>query len=157
MKRKMSVLGEVFALDASVVVKWFKKGEDLEQEALSLRDKILESKVDAVSSEWLLLEVVRALVKVNYPRGKIEEAYSTLKEITSLGFIKAVPVGKVLDKAKEIEVALSLFASDAVYLATAIINHATLISEDKHLLNRNVVNYAQREGIKIISLKEKIW
>jgi len=153
----MSILGEAFALDASVVVKWFKKGEEFEWEALSLRDKILGSKVYAVTSEWLLLEVVRALVKVNYPRDKIEAAYSTLKEITSLGFIEAVPVGKALDKAKEVEISLSLFASDAVYLATAIINHATLISEDKHLLNRDAVNYAQREGSKIISLKEKIW
>ena len=153
----MSILDKVFALDASVVAKWLKKGEELEQEALSLRDKILGSKVCAVTSEWLLLEVVRALVKVNYPRNKIEEAYSTLQEIASLGFIEAVPIGKALDKAKEIEIALSLFASDAVYLATAIINHATLISQDKHLLNRDVVNYARREGVKIISLKERIW
>ena len=80
-----------------------------------------------------------------------------LKEITSLGFIEAIPVRKALDKAKDVEIALSLFASDAIYLATAIINHATLISEDKHLLNRNVMNYAQKEGVKIISLKEKIW
>ena len=80
-----------------------------------------------------------------------------MKEITSLGFIEAVPVGKVLDKAAEIEITLSLFASDSVYLATAIINHATLISEDKHLLNRNVVNYAQKKGIQVITLKETIW
>lgn len=84
-----------------------------------------------------------------------EEAYSTLKEITSLGFIETVPVGKTLDKAKEIN--LSLFASDAIYLATAIINRAVLISEDKHILDRDVANYARREGIKIISLKEKTW
>ena len=157
MRRKMKISDEIIALDASVVTKWFKKGEKHEQEALSLRDKILGSKVYAVTSEWLLLEVVRALVKVNYPKDKVEEAYSILKEITSLGFIEVIPVSKSLDKAKEIEIALSLFASDAVYLATAMINHATLISEDKHLLNRNVVDYAQREGIKIISLEEKRW
>ena len=149
-------MGEVLALDASVVVKWFKKGEEFEREALSLRDKILGSTVSAVTSEWLLLEVVRALVKVNYPKQKIEETYATLREITSLGFIEAVPVGKVLDKAKEVEIVLSLFASDAVYLATAIINHATLISEDRHLLNKDIRNYEQREGIKITNLKEKI-
>lgn len=157
MKRKMSGLDEVFTLDASIVVKWFKKGEELEQEALSLRDKILRSKIYTITSEWLLLEVVRALIKVNYPRNKIEEAYSMLKEITSLGFIEAIPVRKALDKAKDVEIDLSLFASDAIYLATAIINHATLISEDKHLLNKNVMNYAQKEGVKIISLREKIW
>jgi len=153
----MSILDEVLALDASVVAKWFKKGEELEREALSLRDKILGSKVYAVTSEWLLLEVVRALVKVNYPRDKVETAYTTLKEITSLGFIEAVPIGKTLDKAKDIEIALSLFASDAVYLATAIINHVTLITEDKHLLNRDVADYALREGIKIMSLEERNW
>jgi len=101
----MSVLVEVFALDASVVVKWFKKREEFEQEALSLRDKIVGSKVSAVTSEWLLLEVVRALVKVNYPKEKIEVTYAALREITSLGFIEAVPVGKMLDKAKEVEIA----------------------------------------------------
>jgi len=153
----MSILDEVLALDASVVAKWFKKGEELEREALSLRDKILGSKVYAVTSEWLLLEVVRALVKVNYPRDKVETAYTTLKEITSLGFIEAVPIGKTLDKAKDIEIALSLFASDAVYLATAIINHVTLITEDKHLLNRDVADYALREGIKIMSLEGRNW
>jgi len=157
MKRRTRILDNLLALDASVVAKWFKKGEEFEREALSLRDKILGSEIHTVTSEWLLLEVVRALVKVDYPMDKIEEAYSILKEITSLGFIEAVPVGKALDKAKEVEISLSLFASDAVYLATAIINHATLISEDKHLLNRDAVNYAQREGSKIISLKEKIW
>lgn len=148
-------MDEVFALDASVVAKWFKKGEELEREALNLRDKILGSRVYAVTSEWVLLEVIRALVKINYPRDKIEAAYTILKEITSFGFIEALPVGKALDKAKEIEVDLSLFASDAIYLATAIINHATLISEDKHLLNKDVANYAQKEGVKIISLEEK--
>jgi len=137
-------LGEVFALDASVVVKWSKKGEEYEQEALSLRDEIQGSKVSALTFEWLLLEVVRALIKVNYPKEKIEETYATLREINSLGFIEAIPVGKILDKAKEVEIPLSLFASDAVHLATAIISHATLISQDGHLLNRDVMNYAQR-------------
>jgi len=148
-------LDEALALDASVIAKWFRKGEEHEREALSLRDKILASQVQAVTSEWLLLEVVRALVEANYPKEKVEEAYFTLKEITSLGFIEAIPVGKTLDEAKDIEITLSLFASDAVYLATAIISHATLITEGKHMLNRNVKSYAQREGIKIISLKEE--
>ena len=156
MKRKMNALGDTIALDASVVAKWFKKGEERESEALNLRDEILGSKVAALTSEWLILEVVRALVKVNYPKEKIEEAYSALREITFLGFIEAVPVGKTLDKAKEIEIALSLFASDSVYLATAIINNAALITEDKHLLKKEVAEYAQKEGIRIVSLRDQI-
>lgn len=155
-KRKTSALSETLALDASVVAKWFKKGEEHESEALNLRDDILGSKVSALTSEWLMLEVVRALVKVSYPREKIEEAYLALKEIISLGFIEAVPVGKALEKAKEIEISLSLFASDSVYLASAIMNNATLVTEDAHLLKREVVEYAKKEGIKIVSLGEDI-
>ena len=153
----MSALAEDFVLDASVVAKWFKKGEEHESEALALRDEILGSRVKAFTSEWLVLEVVRALVKVHYPREKIEEAYSVLREITSLGFIEAVPIGLTLDKAKNIEIELSLFASDSVYLATAIVKKANLVTEDKHLLGKEVVEYARKEGVKIISLKENIW
>lgn len=153
----MSALGEAITLDASVVVKWFKKGEKLEREALDLRDRILESRILALSSEWLLLEVVRALVKAGYPREKIEEVYSTLREISSLGFIEAVPVGKALDKAKEVEIALSLFASDSIYLATAMISRASLITVDRHLLRKDVVDYARREGVKVMNLAEKTW
>ena len=151
----MSDLDEPIALDASVVVKWFRKGEEFEREALSLRDEILGSRVRAVTSEWLLLEVVRGLVKAKYPREKIEEAYSVLKEMTSIGFIEAMPVGEALDKAKDVEVDLSLYASDAIHLATAIINRATLISEDRHLLSKSVTSYARRQGIKIVRLRDR--
>lgn len=147
-------MGEALALDASVVVKWFKRGEEREAEAMSLRDGVLGSRVSAVTSEWLFLETVRALVKVGYPHDKIKEVYSTLRELTSLGFIEAVPVGAALDKAVEIEAALSLYASDSVYLATAIIRGAKLVTEDRHLLRDDVVDYAKREGIEILSLAE---
>lgn len=149
-------MDEALALDASVVVKWFKKGEALEKEALALRDRVLDTKVSALTSEWLLLEVVRAMVKVDFPREKIEAAYSTLKEIVSLGFIEAVPVGDVMDEAKDIEVALSLFPSDAVYLATAMRGHATLVTEDRHLLRRAVKEYAGKGGVKVLSLGDTI-
>jgi predicted nucleic acid-binding protein len=147
-------LDEALALDASVVVKWFKEGERMEGEALALRDGILGGRVSALTSEWLLLEVVRAMVKVGFPREKIDGAFSALKEMVSLGFIEAVPVGEVMDEAKEIEVALSLFASDSVYLATAMKRNATLITEDRHLLRREVRDYAKEGGIGILSLGE---
>ena len=155
MKRKMNGLDDSLTLDASVVVKWFKKGEKFEREALNLRDEILKSKVHAITSEWLLLEVVRGLVKAGYPKDKIEQAYSVLKEMTSLGFIEAMPVGEALEKAKAIEIDLSLYASDSIYLATSIISQASLISEDKHLLDKNVTSYAQKQGIKIMSLRDR--
>ncbi|MFQ6075145.1 MAG: type II toxin-antitoxin system VapC family toxin [Candidatus Bathyarchaeia archaeon] len=157
MKRKMKPLVETITLDASVVVKWFKKGEAHEEESLSLRDAILTSKIPATTSEWLLLEVVRGLVRANYPREKVDEAYSTLREMTSVGFIEALPIREVMDEAKGLEIDLSLFASDAVYLATAILTQAALITEDRHLLDKHVVKYAQERGVKITALRDTTW
>ena len=51
-------------LDASVVVKWFKKGEQYESEAMAIYGKIRELETEAVTSEWTALEVVRGLTKV---------------------------------------------------------------------------------------------
>jgi len=147
-------LVDLLALDASVVVKWFKEGEEHEEEALALRDKILELKVSAVSSEWLLLEVARAMVRAGFPREKVEGAYSALREMASLGFMELVGVGDVLDGAKEAIVELSLYASDAVYLATAVHAGASLVAEDRHLLGSAVREYAGRGGVRVFSLGE---
>ena len=57
-------------LDALVVVKWFKKGEPYESEAMELYGKIRDLETDAVTSEWTALEVVRGLTKVGYPEGE---------------------------------------------------------------------------------------
>ena len=141
-------------LDASVVVKWFKEGEDHEGQALALRDRILELKVSAVSSEWLLLEVVRAMVRAEFPGEKVEGAYSALREMVSLGFMELVHVGEVLDGAKNVMMNLSLYASDAVYLATAIHAGASLVAADRHLLRNAVRVYAGSKGVRVLSLEE---
>ncbi|MEM3381789.1 MAG: type II toxin-antitoxin system VapC family toxin [Candidatus Bathyarchaeia archaeon] len=124
------------SLDASIVVKWFKKGEAHERQALKVRDDIFTMKVHAIAPELLLLEVVRALVKIGYPN-----------------LIELAPMCGLLDKAKEVEVELSLSASDATYLAASIVHNADLLTEDKHLLGNHVLKYAEKDGIHILSLK----
>jgi predicted nucleic acid-binding protein len=140
-------------LDASVAVKWFKKGEEGEEQALRIREDIFTASTVAVAPHLLLLEVVRALVKVGYPSGKIEEAYSTMKEASDLELIKLIPIQTLLDKAKEIEIELKLFASDATYLAAAITEHKNLHTDDSHLLKQNVREYAQKQGIHVLPVK----
>jgi len=49
---------------------------------------------------------------------------------------------------------LHLFASDAVYLATAVKRNATLVTEDRHLLRGEVREYAEKRGIRVMSLGE---
>jgi len=150
----MSTLGEALVLDASVVAKWFKKGEELEEESLALRERVLGSKVRALTSEWLLLEVARAMVKAGLPASKVDEAYTILSEMDRLGFMEAVPVGEVLDASKEVITGLNLHASDSVYLATSIIRGARLVTEDRHLLRGDVVKYARLRGVEIHSLEK---
>lgn len=141
-------------VDSSVIVKWFKKGEELEKEALRLRDDVLSGTVNIVMSEWVYLEVVRGLVKTGFPEDKITQAYNTLREMADLGFMEAAPVSTLLEKAKELEIRLNLYASDAVNLAPALINSMDMLSEDKHLLRRSVEDFMEKLGLKILRLKD---
>jgi predicted nucleic acid-binding protein len=135
-------------------VKWFKKGEEYEREALRLRDETLSSTVNLIICEWVYLEIVRALVKAKYPKAKIVEAYKILREMADLGFINTVPVHEILDKSKDIEMELDLYASDAVNLATAVLSSKNMLTEDKHILQDNVRKYLDKLGLKTIRLKE---
>ncbi len=153
MRRRKRKLAETYVLDSSIVVKWFKKGEEREAEALRLKDDILESRVSAVCSDWLLVEVVRGLMKAGFPGKRVEACYSALREIGSLGFLEQVSVGDVLDLTKDAEITLALYASDAVHLATAVSRRATLLTEDEHLLKKAVVEYASERGVSVRNLK----
>jgi predicted nucleic acid-binding protein len=117
---------------------------------------VLSAKVKALTSEWLLLEVARAMVKAGLPAGKVDEAYTILSEMDRLGFMEAVPVGEVLDVSKETIIGLHLYASDSVYLATSIIRGAKLVTEDRHLLRGDVVKYARLRGVEVHSLEKVI-
>jgi len=64
-----------FTVDSSVLVKWFKKGEEFDEEATRLREEVLNGLITLTVSEWTLLEVARALMKVNFPREKVYESY----------------------------------------------------------------------------------
>jgi len=50
-------------------------------------------------------------------------------------------------------VELGLFASDAIYLATAIAQHTDLLTSDRHLLNNHVLEYAKEQGVRVLSLE----
>lgn len=141
------------AVDSSIIVKWFKKGEEFEEEALRIRSDVLSGVINLVISEWVYLEVVRGLVKVGLPEDSIVQAYNTLKEMVNLGFIEAVPISRLLDEAKELEIKLKLYTSDAVNLAPALVNSINMLSEDRHLLRESVRDFMEKLGLKILQLK----
>ncbi len=136
------------------MVKWFKVGEEYEREALMLRDEVLSMRIIPVISEWAYLEVVRALVKANYPKAKIIQTYDTLKEMAEIGLIKVISLFNLLGKAKDLEIDLDLYASDAVNLAVAVLQSRSMLTEDRHLLKESVKKYMEVLGLRIIRLNE---
>ena len=138
--------------DSSVLVKWFKKGEEKEELAIRLKDDVLDEKIILLCNEWVQLEIIRALTKANYSQNKIKETKEFLKDIELLGLIRFVKVSEVKDLALEIIYSLNLYAADAVVLATAIVNNVNLITEDSHLLKKRVMKYAKEHGVEIFTL-----
>jgi len=141
-------------LDSSVVVKWFKEGEDYEEEALRLRHDVLSPTSSISASELMPLEVCRALIKVGYSSKKVEETYSTLAEMVETGFLKLIPTAGLMDEAKESIVKLNLYVADALSLAAAVANSSDLLTEDRHLLKKEVKETMERKGLKLLRLKD---
>lgn len=140
-------------LDASVVVKWFKKGEEFEEEALGLRKAVLASEMRFLVLELLPLEVCRGLLKVGYPLEKVDESYATLKELLEFGFLVPVSTSALCDEAAGLMKRLNLYVADALVLAAAVQNTADLYTEDRHLLRAEVEAAMGEEGLAVHRLR----
>ncbi|MEM2794628.1 MAG: PIN domain-containing protein, partial [Thermofilaceae archaeon] len=127
-------------------------GEDYEEEALQLFDDVLAGRIAVACSEWALLEIFRGLRKAGFPSAKISESHDVLKELVELDYLELVPVSEVLDHARKLIINLNLYASDAVHLATALKRERNLVSEDRHLLRSDVIQYAQEHRVKVFRL-----
>ncbi len=147
--------------DASVAVKWFKKGERHEKESMDLLTKIIALDIDAASSEWTSIEIVRGLKRaqnkgeMNITDTKIEEVFQEIEDLFETKTVQEIPVSRVKTRAKECEIKLSLSAADAVHLASAIeIKAKYLVTDDDHLLKESAKNYVSIYGLSMITLPE---
>ncbi len=140
-------------LDSSVVVKWFKAGEEREGEALLLKSKVLNMEVSAFIPEILPLEVIRALQKASYPKEKMEKAIVVMRMLEHHHVWKAIPLSGVRWRGIELVMELGLYASDAIVLSTGLEVGGVLITEDHHLLKERVVRYAGERGLDVVDLK----
>jgi predicted nucleic acid-binding protein len=137
-------------IDSSVAVKWFKEGEEGREEALALLESARTKVKELVASEWLILEVVRALVKDGVPKDLIEKCCFVVEEFFSCEVMKKVSVSGVVEQAKDLEIELNLHAADAVHLATALSTGCeALWTEDEHLHNAGVKMYCLKRGLEI--------
>jgi len=144
-------------IDASIVVKWFKEGEEYQDEALKLRDRIINFETTFVMSHYGVLELVRALVKVRFPRDTIEDAFQSLNDLYDIGVLKGVRVEEILYLAKDIEIEVNLYVSDAVHLASAIHSDCDILwSVDDHHLKDKTKDFLRKYGIEVKHLSEVI-
>jgi len=152
----------MIVLDASVVVKWFKPQERFAAEAQWLLEQIGAFRIEAAASEWLSLEVVRGLKRAQQelPEGAILDddihaAYNALESLFRSGALLEIPVSEVKMLTKNAEIALGLYAADALHLATAIYLGARwLVTDDHHLLTDRVRHYAMDAGVRVVTLPE---
>ncbi len=71
-----------------------------------------------------------------------------------LDFLRSVPIVKLRSEAKDLMVKLNLYVADALHLAVAAVNFSNLLTEDRHLLKREVKEFMRKKELKIIRLKE---
>jgi len=142
-------------LDASIVTKWFKTDEDYRKEALELRRRIINFESEFVMSYYGLLEVVRALKKNNFPKEVIVDSFQSIADLYDIGALKHVEIKEVLYLAQEIEIELSLYASDALHVASAINHDCDILwSVDKHHLKDKTRTFLKKYNLEPKHLSE---
>ena len=119
-------------LDTSVIVKWFKENERLEDEANFIKDKITSLEMDAVINA---LEFIDGLIE--------------------LSAIKLVKVSNVKELALKLQIDHGLHTGDAVHLATAIFTKSSYLwADDKHFMRQNIIKTAKKHGVEIKDLRD---
>ena len=142
-------------LDTSVIVKWFKEEESYEDEAEFIRQSIVSFEKEFIINEWVLLEIVRALVKSGYTKKRVNNAIEYMNGLINTGAIRVISVSEVKDWAQTYEIDYKLYASDAIHLATAIHTSSNVFwAADTHFKKTKIVEMALGYGVEIKDLSE---
>ena len=145
-----------YYIDASVVAKWYKEKEGFESEALKLLDDIVEFDVAGVTSSLTVLELTRALQKINIQEKLIKESLSSLDSLFKTSLIKTNISDECISLSKELMLSSRLYASDAIHLSSAILEDCDVIltADSEHMLRKNVVKmFSKNYGIDILHIK----
>ena len=137
-----------------MLVKGLDDSEEDHDRSRELFDNILGKEILTAWSVWSFLEIQRALVKKGFQDP--DEARLEIEEIAELGDVELIEVnGMVRNFALRFIKDLTLYAADAVHLATAVVSGSSiLISEDRHLNKKKVKDIASKFDIEIIRLRE---
>jgi predicted nucleic acid-binding protein len=121
-------------LDTSVVIKWFRQGEVLAGQALSLRDAYLDGRVGVSVPSLLAYELANVLrYKNDLTTEQVQEAVQSLFDM-GLGWV--LPSGAVMRRAVEMARVYETTVYDAAFAALAESLSATFVTADERLVRR---------------------
>lgn len=120
-------------LDASVVVKWFKKEADTEN-ALKIREQFHRGEHEIIVPDLLLYEISNALrYDKKFSKEVIEKAINTLIE---MDIIITIPSEELISEALKIALNLDMTVYDAVYISLANQTNGTFVTADEKLFEK---------------------
>lgn len=137
---------ESYVVDASVVSKWFNKGESDEEQATSLREAWTERRVKLVAPSLILFEVANSIWK--NPGTPDDLARSLVKTATNLSPTPINLSARLNGQAMQIARKTKVTFYDATYLAVAKTLSLALISADSKQLS------ASRGYVKSVHVSE---
>jgi predicted nucleic acid-binding protein len=126
-----------YVLDASVAAKWFlpRAHETLVEEALALLSDYASDRVSLIAPDLLWPEFGNILWKaVNRQRLSTAQAHEAIAELLALEIV-SVASSPLLDNAFTIASTFDRTVYDALYIAVAAENGATVITADERLVN----------------------
>lgn len=123
-----------FVLDTSVILKWFRQGEILSDQALSLRDAYLDGRIPVTLPALVAYELANVLRYKNDLA--IDQVQAAVGSLIDMGLDWIPPSSDTLRRAVEMARAYETTVYDATFAATAEALNATFVTADKRLVRQ---------------------
>jgi predicted nucleic acid-binding protein len=119
-------------LDTSVVIKWFRQGEVLAEQALALRDAYLDGQIEVTLPSLLAYELANVLrYKADLTTEQVQAAVGSLFDMR-LAWV--LPSSAVMGRAVELARAHETTVYDATFAALAESLGAAFVTADERLV-----------------------
>jgi predicted nucleic acid-binding protein len=127
-------LNTSIVLDTSVVIKWFRQGEVLAEEALALRDAYLYGQIEVALPTLLAYELANVLrYKADMNTKQVQTA---VRSLFDMGLAWVLPSSEMMERAVEIARTHNTTVYNATFAALAESVGATFVTADERLIRR---------------------
>jgi predicted nucleic acid-binding protein len=121
-------------LDTSVMIKWFRQGEVLADQALALRNAYLNGQVLVAVPSLVAYELANVL---RYKKGlTTDQVQEAVQSLFDMGLEWALPSAELMRRAVELARAYEATVYDSAFVALAESLNATFITADERLTQR---------------------